>query len=156
MIHDCNDYNILVTATVLADNTESSKHKVVCPNSYEISGVIDFDEMVYTCLVYEVAVAMMYLMLCCDEPLAMTAYLLSGFESRAPLPPEERRLLRVLTAGRFVVSLVYGLLGAKRNPDNAYLLSTQEEGWKCLELLWSQSEQDLMDLWERKSKITGP
>ena len=143
--NDCNHYNILVRATATAHETNDYGH-TAARHIYEISGIIDFDATVHTCLVYEVAVAMMYLMLCCDEPLAMTAYLLSGFESRAPLPPEERRLLRVLTAGRFVVSLVYGLLGAKRNPDNAYLLSTQEEGWKCLELLWSQSEQDLMDL----------
>ncbi|XP_038075962.1 hydroxylysine kinase-like [Patiria miniata] len=140
--HDYSDHNVLVVPSSALSMDETTRAA-----NYEISGLIDFDLMVYTCLVNEIAVAMMYLMLCSEEPLRAAAYLLAGFESRAPLPLTERRLLRVLVAGRFAQSLVYGLRSAKLNPGNAdYLCSTQEQGWKCLTLLWGHSEQNVMNL----------
>ena len=127
--------------------SSAGKDKHGNANDIEISGIIDFDEMAFASLVYDIAVAMMYLMFCSDEPLQATAYLLAGFESQAPLPQKERRLLRVLIAGRFVQSLVFGLHCARFNPDNSYISLKQADGWNLLELLWKQPEEDLMTLW---------
>lgn len=144
--HDLNEYNLLLTpATCESEGVINQTSGC----SYDISGIIDFDEMCYTCLVYEIAVSMMYFMLCTDQPLELIAYLLAGFESRAPLPANERRLLKVLTCGRLVQSLVLGLAVAQSNQDNSpCVLSTQVRGWECLELLWGQKERDLMAYWD--------
>ena len=112
-------------------------------------GILDFDEMVHTCLVYEIAVSMMYLGQCSEQPLDAMGRLLAGFEAVAPLPSVERRLLRCLVAARYVQSLVLGLLTDQLHPGNGYVLNTQAKGWSLLELVWSKSQAELTSLWDR-------
>ena len=137
--HDFNEQNVLVAPSVASGGGEPS---------LEICGVLDFDEMMHTCLVYEIAVAMMYLGLCSQQPLQAMGCLLAGFESRAPLPPVERGLLRPLIAARYVQSLLLGLFTARLYPSNGYVLSTQAKGWSRLELIWFKSEAELTKLWD--------
>ncbi|XP_022082379.1 hydroxylysine kinase-like [Acanthaster planci] len=153
VVHDCNNFNILTTVCEAGCNTDQAEERMT--RDFQISGVIDFDETMHAALVNEIAISMMYLMLCCDEPLEGAAHLLAGFESRSPLPQRERGLLRVLIAGRFVLSLVYSVLLAKLHPENDYLTNTQGKGWKCLELLWKQGEEDLMNYWDQIRQLHG-
>ncbi|XP_038044704.1 hydroxylysine kinase-like [Patiria miniata] len=151
VVYDCSHWNLLVRSADSANGTKQSDKTTA--GDFEISGIIDFDTMVHTALVYEIAVSMMYLMLCSDSPLECTAHLLAGFESRAPLSQDERHLLRVLIAGRFVYSLIYGLVLHKAQPQNASILSSQVRGWECLELLWKKSSEDLMNLWDKIKRL---
>ena len=139
---DCNHSNILAVPSL-----EATVKKSQTPRDYNVSGIIDFDFTATSFLVYEIAIPMMYLMFCSDEPLEATANLLAGFESRAPLPEKERGVLRVLIAGRFIQSLVLGLYFASLNPDNSYISESQVEGWNLLELFLNQSEDDQLKLW---------
>ncbi|XP_071803392.1 hydroxylysine kinase-like [Asterias amurensis] len=137
--HDYNESNVLAVSP-LGGNSQGTR-------GFEISGVIDFDSMVYSCLVFEIAVPMMYLMFCSDQPLEATANLLAGFESRAPLTEKERGVLRVLVAGRFIQSLVLGLYSSSFNPDNSCIVGTQAKSLNLLEDFWNHPEEDLMKLW---------
>ncbi|XP_071803285.1 hydroxylysine kinase-like isoform X2 [Asterias amurensis] len=139
---DCNHSNILAVPSL-----EVNAKKSQTPRDYNVSGIIDFDFTATSFLVYEIAIPMMYLMFCSDEPLEATANLLAGFESRAPLQEKERGVLRVLIAGRFIQSLVLGLYFASLNPDNSYISESQVEGWNLLELFLNQSEDDQLKLW---------
>lgn len=56
-------------------------------------------------------------------------------------------LLQVCVAARLCQSLVLGLYSHSLDPDNEYLLTTQRAGWKLLKDLWSQSDEDLEELW---------
>ncbi|XP_038044702.1 hydroxylysine kinase-like [Patiria miniata] len=146
---DFNNDNVLVTSSAEGTSDCSDNSPMTGGVAkYQISGVVDFDDTMYTCLVYEIAIAMMYAMFCCDEPIVAAAYVLTGFETVSPLPRNERRLLKVLVAGRFAQSVLMSLMQVKNHPDNVYVGQTLIEGWSLLGKWWSQSEVQLQELWD--------
>ncbi|XP_033640002.1 hydroxylysine kinase-like [Asterias rubens] len=115
----------------------------------KISGLIDFDDMGYTCLLFEVALAIAYMMIVSDKPIEDSGNVLVGFETVSPLTCEERGLLKVSVAGRFAQSLLMGVKQSKMFPDNAYVGTFLIKGWNLLELWWGQTEEELQELWDR-------
>ncbi|XP_071794150.1 uncharacterized protein [Asterias amurensis] len=146
IIHnDFNDYNILVM-----EKTPPSKLDKNCTSSsptaakkmkphpeYDITGVIDFSDMIYTCLLFEVCTSLSFMMYTnTDNPTAATAYFLAGFQSIIPLTAEEMSLLYLCMVARMSQELVLGLRNYRLQPGNEYILITQEKGWKFLQELW--------------------
>ena len=99
---DFNDANVIVEPTGLRSDP------------LDVSGVIDFGDMVYSCRVFDVAVAMAYAGISeygkGGRSLAGAALLLRGFAQEFQLDPVERRHLRILTACRLVRRIVTGLV----------------------------------------------
>ncbi len=105
VIHsDANDYNILVDA---AQQT--------------VTGIIDFGDMVYSHTVNNVAIAMAYVTLSADDPLAAAAAVVSGYHQTHPLTEPELSALFSLMCMRLCVSACMAAKQIAERPDDAYL-----------------------------------
>ncbi|QDZ23270.1 hydroxylysine kinase [Chloropicon primus] len=124
VIHnDANDQNIL------AD--EKGK---------EVIGILDWGDMVKSWLVCEIAIAMAYVMLNKEDILKDASSLLKGYCKRVQLRECEVKVLRTLIACRLACSSTMSAYSASKDPDNKYLLLTQEPGWKALEAFMALPE----------------
>ncbi|XP_038073828.1 uncharacterized protein LOC119741939 [Patiria miniata] len=148
IIHsDYNDDNILVTKTSSDLRSPESKTNNGDPSPptkrtksepmYGITGVIDFSDIVYSCLVFEIAQAMgLMLYWKASDPTAATAQLLAGFQSVIPLTPEELKVLYTCMVAHVAKELVLGLYNHRLQPENPHITTSQAKGWRYLEELW--------------------
>lgn len=154
MIHgDFNDFNILVRA----DQTNKSHPANGTPVSNDndasladVIGILDFDDAMYSCVVYDVGIALMYIMQCSNlerPPLVSAGIMLAGFLSKHALSDDEWQALYYCVAARLVQSLVLGLHNYSQEPWNDYLLSTQTKGWEVTFELWAQDVNKLYGRW---------
>lgn len=82
LIHgDFNEHNILVTKSEIT-------------KQYYVSGILDFGDSSYSHYLFEVAIAMTYMMLI-SKNLKAGGLVLAGYESVRPMPKEEKALLKV-------------------------------------------------------------
>ncbi|XP_071610755.1 hydroxylysine kinase [Heliangelus exortis] len=135
---DLNDHNILV------DSASASPEDP----QYRVSGILDFSDMSYGYYVFEVAIAIMYLMIESSDPLGVGGHVLAGFESILPLTPEERGALFLLVSGRFSQSLVIAAHTALHYPENKeYLMITARTGWKHLMKMFEVGQAAVEQRW---------
>jgi Ser/Thr protein kinase RdoA (MazF antagonist) len=104
--NDANDWNLLVQDT---------------SDGPRLSGIIDFGDMVHTIMVAEPAIACAYAMLDEDDPEAVAAEVIAGYESSRPLTSLERELLPHLVVARLCNSLLMSAQGRAMAPDDEYL-----------------------------------
>ncbi|NXU43105.1 HYKK kinase, partial [Drymodes brunneopygia] len=134
---DLNDHNILV------DSSSASLE-----NQYRVSGILDFSDMSYGYYVFEVAIAIMYMMIESPDPLSVGGHVLAGFESVLPLTAEERGALFLLVSGRFAQSLVIAAHTALLYPENKeYLTITAKTGWKHLMTMFKVGQEAVEKTW---------
>ncbi|EDX05396.1 hydroxylysine kinase [Drosophila simulans] len=134
IIHgDFNEQNIVV-------------EQVPNQTEYTIKGVIDFGDTSKSPLIFEIGIALTYMILQAND-LANGGIFLSGYTSLNPIENSELALLKYCVAARLVQSLVMGLYTHTLHPTNEYLLVTQEKGWKLLQKLWRESLGDIDELW---------
>lgn len=114
---------------------ESSK------DEYRVVGMIDFDETVHSCYVFDLAISLAYILMenlspaGYPSPIQFIAPLISGYTSVFPLTTDEQRCLYFLTLARCCQSAVSGEVKFKAEPWNEYLLTTPEKSWRVIELL---------------------
>jgi len=119
--NDWNDYNVLVSPGRTADR--------------EVSGIVDFGDMVWSPIVADLAVACTYGMLGKPDPLGAAAAIVQGFHETLPLDDDEREVLLDLIRARLAVSVTMAACQSAAAPGNDYLLITQEQAWLLLERL---------------------
>lgn len=135
---DLNDHNILV------DSSSASLEN----SQYRVSGILDFSDMSYGYYVFEVAIAIMYMMIESSDPLSVGGHVLAGFESIMPLTAEERGALFLLVSGRFAQSLVIAAHTALLYPENKeYLTITAKTGWKHLMTMFEVGQEAVEKTW---------
>ncbi|NXT91724.1 HYKK kinase, partial [Anhinga rufa] len=135
---DLNDHNILV------DSRSASLENP----QYRVSGILDFSDMSYGYYVFEVAIAIMYMMIESADPLRVGGHVLAGFESVLPLTAAERAALFLLVSGRFSQSLVLAAHTARRCPENTeYLMITAKTGWKHLMKMFEVGQEAVEKGW---------
>ncbi|ELK27608.1 PREDICTED: hydroxylysine kinase [Myotis davidii] len=135
---DLNDHNILV------ESSEPAPGDAV----FHVSGILDFEDMSYGYYVFEVAIAIMYMMIESRDPMGVGGHVLAGFESVIPLTPAERGALFLLVCGRFCQSLVMAAHSCRLHPENAeYLMITAKTGWKHLQQMFAMGRRAVEDLW---------
>ncbi|XP_027513475.1 hydroxylysine kinase isoform X2 [Corapipo altera] len=135
---DLNDHNILV---------DCSSASLENPQ-YRVSGILDFSDMSYGYYVFEVAIAIMYMMIESPDPLGVGGHVLAGFESVVPLTAEERGALFLLVSGRFAQSLVIAAHTALLYPENEeYLMITAKTGWKHLMTMFEMGQEAVEKKW---------
>ncbi|XP_078541341.1 hydroxylysine kinase-like [Lissotriton helveticus] len=138
---DLNDYNILLQQT-----SKESFGKI--QDTYRISGILDFNDMSNGYYAFEVAIAIMYMMIESQEPLKAGGYVLAGFESILPLNPKEKDALYLLVMGRFSQSLVIARHSVLQHPENEeYLMVTAKTGWKHLLTMAELGKEDVEKIW---------
>lgn len=138
---DLNEHNILVQPC----STRKS--------GYEISALIDLWDTQRSCLIYDLALGIVYLMM---EKHSLDiwdvgGHILAGYSASLAIPKDELVVLRVCLAARVAQSLLIGYYTYQKNPvpENEYVLFTQEKGWSMLQEILSKSDEWAIDKWRR-------
>ncbi|XP_056270852.1 hydroxylysine kinase isoform X2 [Pseudoliparis swirei] len=131
---DFNDLNVLVQPD------ESGGHR--------ISGILDFGDMNNGYYIYELAIAVMYMMTQHPEPIEVGGPVLAGWESVLPLNEAEKDCLYVLVLSRFCQSLVMARHAVTLHPENAeYLMISSKRGIHILRQLWELGKEQVQKAW---------
>ena len=121
IIHnDANDYNLLV-------------------GGGEISGILDFGDMIESALVCELANACAYVMFGKTDPLRAARAVTAGYHQARPLREDEIRLLFPLIAARLAMSVAISARQFRDEPEKEYLRVSEASAWKLLSRLREQS-----------------
>ena len=113
VIHnDANDYNVLV-------------------KDGKVSGIIDFGDMVESCLINNVAVACTYLMFKKADPLAAAAAFVGSYHNVNPLTEQELSVLYYLVAGRLSMSVITSAMQSSQS-SNAHHFVSEKDAWTLL------------------------
>lgn len=119
---------------------------VVSSNGREINAVIDFGDSHRTCLIFELAITLCYMILQSGD-VAMGKYVLEGYQDVRKLTDLEKEILKITVCARLCQSLVMGAYSHLHDPQNEYLLHTQKSGWSLLKKLWSLSQDEVLQSW---------
>ncbi|XP_017855197.1 hydroxylysine kinase isoform X2 [Drosophila busckii] len=137
IIHgDYNEQNILVGAGTKPDQSDA----------YRVTGVIDFGDTSYSPLIFELGIAMTYMMLQAKQ-LESGGIFLAGYTSVQTISEAERGYLKYCVAARLAQSLIMGAYTHSLHPGNDYVLVTQAKGWQMLEELWRNNFETIDELW---------
>jgi Ser/Thr protein kinase RdoA (MazF antagonist) len=124
VIHgDANDYNVIV-------------------GDGRMVGLLDFGDMVYSATVCDLAVALAYIMLDEEQPLAIAASVIRAYERHYPLQEAERQALFPLVLSRLAMSVCYSAHNRARNPGDPYQVVSETAAWNLLSKLENCSHQD--------------
>ena len=119
VIHgDANDYNVLVDAA-----------------GARVVSVLDFGDMVYSATAANLAVALAYIMLGKQDPIAAAAQVAAGYQSVRPLSEPEIDALYTLACVRLAMSVCYCAWQTAEAPHNDYLNISNRPAWALLEKL---------------------
>jgi 4-aminobutyrate aminotransferase-like enzyme/Ser/Thr protein kinase RdoA (MazF antagonist) len=119
VIHnDGNDYNLLIKAKSLGNG--------------EISGILDFGDMVHSYTIAELAIVCAYAMLHKPDPIKTAQSIISGYHQKFPIPKNEIEALFPLIIARLCTSVCLAAFQRSANPNNQYLSISEEPAWKLL------------------------
>ena len=121
------------------------------PNSekLEVSGLIDFGDVNYSCRVFEIAIAAAYMMnVAEDDVIKAGAYTVAGFHENCPLSQEESDVIFYCIQARLCLSGCFGAESCTMHPDNAeYLLTDARRVWRVLEALEGINKVKFDTMW---------
>jgi 4-aminobutyrate aminotransferase-like enzyme/Ser/Thr protein kinase RdoA (MazF antagonist) len=120
---DANDYNILVD--------EGGKRVV---------SVLDLGDIVHTATVCDLAIALAYVMLDQQDPIAAAAQVTAAYHRERPLTEPELDALYTLATTRLAMSVCYAASQSRHAPENDYLNISQRPVWTLLDRLASIPE----------------
>ncbi len=127
--NDANDYNILV------GGGDSASLDGMYQRGQEITGLLDFGDMVHSYTVGDLAVAIAYAMLNKPEPLAAACQVTKGYHAARPLNQTELAVLYPLARLRLCMSVALAAHQVAQNPGNVYLSISQAAIEKTLPIL---------------------
>ncbi|MEM7277487.1 MAG: phosphotransferase, partial [Pseudomonadota bacterium] len=117
--NDVNNHNILVRGSL--------------KTGPRLSGIIDFGDCCMSPRVCELAIAGAYIVLGSERPYSALSELIAGYHSVSPLSCDELELIWPLLKMRLAVSVVNSSLMAQENPDDPYVVISQQPAWEFLE-----------------------
>ena len=101
----------------------------------EVVGIIDFGDSVCAPLIFEVAVALTYVMFESEDPFEFASAFLRGYHEVLPLFENEISLLHNLVATRLCISVCHSAEAKTRKPDDDYVTVSEEPAWELLHKL---------------------
>lgn len=104
-------------------------------NPKKISGLIDFGELQYGSQINELAITLAYGLLGEDDIDMAFSKVVEGYEKEFPLLDQEREILKYLMAMRLVTNINMTSHQSKQQPDNKYILISQEPARALLKKL---------------------
>ncbi|XP_017776479.1 PREDICTED: hydroxylysine kinase [Nicrophorus vespilloides] len=115
--------------------------------NWRISGILDFGDSHKSCYLYELAVAMTYMMIV-GHDVTIGGHVLAGYQSIRNVSQEEISLLKVCVMGRLCQSLILGAYTSLQHPENSdYLLVTAAPGWELFEKMYDIEEEKILKIW---------
>lgn len=133
---DANDYNVLVSEN-------------------EVTGLIDFGDMVYSNLVNNLAIACTYAMFQQEDVLRAAASVVKGYHEKFPLTEQELSILYYLIAGRLCISVTRSAFNAYRNSGNEHHFITEKHAWELLYKLIRINPLKAQDSFRRACGYSG-
>ncbi|MDP6354393.1 MAG: aminotransferase class III-fold pyridoxal phosphate-dependent enzyme [Planctomycetota bacterium] len=122
VIHnDANDYNVIV-------QRPSIDHQ-------QVTGLIDFGDMVHSYTVAGLAIAVAYAMLDKTDPLLAATRIVEGYHRVLPLSDDELAVVFPMACGRLAVSACMAAVQQRQRPDDLYLSVSQQPIHRALERL---------------------
>jgi 4-aminobutyrate aminotransferase-like enzyme/Ser/Thr protein kinase RdoA (MazF antagonist) len=122
VIHnDANDYNVLV-----GDARQPAR---------QVTGLLDFGDMVHTYTICELAIACAYAMLDKPDPLTAAAAIVRSYHQEYPLTEPELEVLSPLIGLRLAVSVTNSAYQKSVAPENEYLQISDRPAWSLLQKL---------------------
>ncbi len=122
IIHgDANDYNVLVDGA--ADLFTAQQ---------QVTGILDFGDLIASCVVCEPAIAAAYALLDKDDPLTAVAQVVQGYHAAHPLHEDEIAALWDLVCMRLCMSVCHAAHQRRLEPDNEYLSISEQPAWAAL------------------------
>jgi len=121
------------------------------PPEYTVYGLIDFGDSLTSYYVYEVAIAIMYMMLDSKvvDVLDVGGHILVGYLRERSLNEVEIDCLKTCIAARFAQSLTLGAYSFSQDPSNPYIMATAKNGWSQLRALWNTPRDVLYQRWNK-------
>ena len=115
IIHsDANDWNILV-------------------KDGQVTGLIDFGDMVFSQRINETAIALAYLLFDKEDPLCWAEAFIAQYHSVLPYQLSELEILYYLVAARLSITLCRSSYWLAREPEHSYMQVSAESAWQLLE-----------------------
>ena len=109
-----------------AIHNDANEHNVLVGDDGEVRGLIDFGDLCLAPRVCGLAVACAYAAAALPVPERQLAPLVAGYHEVAPLAPGELALLPDLIRTRLAMSVAMAVRQRREQPDNDYLLISQE------------------------------
>ncbi len=119
--NDANDNNVIVSDCG--------------PWDQQVTGLIDFGDMVYSWTVVDLAVACAYAILDKAKPLDTAFEIIRGYHGVHPLSPMEIQALFPMIAMRLCMSVCICAYQKSLDPDNQYLTISEQPAWRTLQRL---------------------
>lgn len=116
--NDANDYNIMVGGSLT--------------RAPHVTGLIDLGDMCASPRVCDLAITCAYMVLGRDDPEQALAAVVAGYHSAHPLTAAEVDLVWPLLRLRLAVSVVNSTRMALENPDDPYVVISQQPAWAFL------------------------
>ncbi len=147
VIHgDVNEQNVLV------DQKEGN----VC-------GIIDFGDCAVGPVVFDVAIAIMYMMVLwwrgnddMKRCLAAGGHVLAGYLSERRLSETELRVLPTSVVARFAQSLTLCEVTTAKDPSNEYVRTVAKAGgWEVMKAMWDTPKEEIMRCWREVAASYG-
>lgn len=111
---DANDWNVLV-------------------KDGKVTGILDFGDIAHSQIINELAIAIAYVAMNKDNPLAAACEVTKGYHSIFPLEAEELDVLYYLIASRLCISICKSAYSKTIHPENKYLIISEKSAWDLLE-----------------------
>ncbi len=132
VIHnDANDYNLLLQPAA---------------DGWQITGLLDFGDMLYSHTINELAVACAYAILGQADQVAVIKTVTAAYHQQHPLCATELQVLPCLIAMRLSISLCNSAQASQAEPDNPYILISATDAEQALQQL---QQLDLVWLGQR-------
>jgi len=116
-------------------HNDANEMNLLADDTGQVTGIFDFGDLVYTCTIFELAIALTYVLALSDDLLPAAAKLVAGYHSELPLSEQEVDLLYILVATRICMSHIHASIQHARQPDNDYIMVSQESLYALLNKL---------------------
>ncbi|WP_077963082.1 aminotransferase class III-fold pyridoxal phosphate-dependent enzyme [Ensifer adhaerens] len=129
----------LTTCPMQVIHNDANDYNVLLDKDGTVSGLLDFGDMVETFRVIEIAVASAYALIGSTDPVGTIAAIAGAYHEVNPLSETEVELVFDLVLTRYAVSMCMAAKQIRENPENTYLLVSQEDVWRELNRLQGEN-----------------
>lgn len=98
----------------------------------QVSGLIDFGDMIYTKVVFEIAICAAYLGMQKEDPLSAITRLVAAYHKTFPLEEKEIELLYYCIAARLCTSVLNSAKEKEHRADASYITISEKGAWHLL------------------------
>ncbi|MCF8113040.1 MAG: aminotransferase class III-fold pyridoxal phosphate-dependent enzyme, partial [Desulfotignum sp.] len=138
-------------------NDVNDNNVVVTPDRInpEVRAIIDYGDAVYTQTVNDLAVAVAYAAMGKPDPLEAARCVVQGYHSVFQLQEQELAMLYTLVAVRLVISVTCSAVNRSKEPENPYLLISENPAWDLLNQ-WQAVDEHLAHYSFRQACAMAP